>query len=139
MEVIVQHQEYSKKKQKYPKKKLSFAEAYFETLLQHKSLNGIKFKKHFSIGKYIIDFYSEKEKLAIELGCDDHFTDFCLEERYEKRNYLKSLGIKVICINCNDLFHNSNIVIERILSEFTSTEQQPGKEIQIAEKRKIAR
>ena len=46
------------------------------------------------------------------------------------------MGIKVICINSSDLFHNSNIVIEKILSEFDTTDQTDNK-VQIEEKRTV--
>lgn len=42
--------------------------------LKNKKLDGHKFRRQFSIGLYVVDFYCPKSKLVIELDGDNHFT-----------------------------------------------------------------
>jgi very-short-patch-repair endonuclease len=75
---------------------------------------GYKFRRQTGIGKYIIDFYCPKKKLAIELDGSQH-----LEERNsydtERTIYLNSLGIEVLRIWNNGVHNNIGGVIEVIV------------------------
>ena len=55
-----------------------------------------KFQRQKVIGKYIVDFYCAKLKLAIELDGSQHFEDEALEYDKARTEYINSLGIKVI-------------------------------------------
>ena len=57
------------------RKKLTAAEATLWNLLKGKQLEGRKFRRQHSVGKYILDFYCPSERLAIELDGEHHFTD----------------------------------------------------------------
>ena len=48
------------------------AEAVLWNKLKSKNLDGRKFRRQHSIGKYIVDFYCPSEKLIIELDGDPH-------------------------------------------------------------------
>ncbi|WP_255518216.1 endonuclease domain-containing protein [Fulvivirga sp. M361] len=43
------------------------AEATLWTMLKNKQLEGRKFRRQYSVGYYILDFYCTSERLAIEL------------------------------------------------------------------------
>ena len=43
--------------------------------LRNRQLFKIKFRRQFSIGKYILDFYSPEYKIGIEADGGQHFTD----------------------------------------------------------------
>ena len=54
-----------------------------------------KFRRQKVLGDYILDFYSHRAKLAIELDGEQHYDK--LKEKDEKRTaYLNSLGISVL-------------------------------------------
>ena len=59
-------------------------------LLKGKKLEGRKFRRQYSISKYIIDFYCVSEKLAVELDGDLH-GDYGIQQRDsgEGENILK--------------------------------------------------
>lgn len=64
--------------------------------LRGKQMHGYKFRRQFSVGKFILDFYCSKLKLAIEVDGYSHAGETA--EMYDKKRteYLQSLGI--ICI-----------------------------------------
>ena len=44
--------------------------------LKSKQLGGYKFRRQFSIGRYVVDFYCPILKLALEIDGDSHFIDY---------------------------------------------------------------
>ena len=44
-------------------------------LIKNKQLVGERFRRQFSVGRFVVDFYCPKYKLAIELDCAGHFTE----------------------------------------------------------------
>ena len=56
----------------------------------------VRFQRQKAIGRYIVDFYCARAKLAVELDGSGHFTDE--QEAYDKErtNYLNSIGISVL-------------------------------------------
>ncbi len=75
---------------------LTPAEAKFWKIVQNKNLDGRKFRRQHSIGKYILDFYCPSEKLAVELDGAGHFYDQKRVSDFVRRKYLESYGIRVL-------------------------------------------
>jgi very-short-patch-repair endonuclease len=94
------------------------AEAELWNLLKGKKLEGRKFRRQYSISKYIIDFFCVSEQLAIELDGNPH-GDYVINRRDEEReNFLKNLGIKVIRFENKLVFQEPENVINTIKSVF---------------------
>lgn len=74
---------------------------------------GWKFKRQESIGKFIVDFYCPKAKLAIEL--DGGYHDENIEYDTERTNYLNNLGVKVLRFQNEEVNNNLQKVLDRIL------------------------
>ena len=49
------------------------AEVILWTRLRGRQLLGCKFRRQYSVGAYVMDFYSPEVKLGIELDGDSHF------------------------------------------------------------------
>ena len=64
--------------------------------LKGRKLAGKKFRRQFSVGQYIVDFYCPECRLAIELDGAGHFTDLGGEWDARKRTYLEQCGIRVL-------------------------------------------
>lgn len=99
---------------------LTPAEATLWSSLQKRQLEGRKFRRQHSIGKYIVDFYCPSEKLVVEADGAGHYTLEGSEYDKIRDNYLNSLGIKVIRIENVDVFNNLEAVLEEIKSYFKS-------------------
>ncbi len=94
------------------------AESFLWNYLKAKQLDGRKFRRQFSVGNYILDFYCPAEKLCIELDGAGHFTDAGLKYDEERTEYLNSLGIKVIRFENITVFEHTESVLEDIKSNF---------------------
>jgi very-short-patch-repair endonuclease len=107
------------------RKNLTPAEARLWKFLQNSQLEGRKFRRQHSIGRYIIDFYCPGEKLAIELEGNVHFNP--VNEQYDLARiaFLNSYNIKVVKFENKDVFEKIEIVIELIKSNFKDTTPCP--------------
>ena len=81
---------------------------------------GVRIRRQYGIGKYIVDFYSPKLKLVIEIDGDDHYTDS--SKRYDsiRTDYMNSIGIKVIRYTNQDVMINLDAVVsdlQRVIDE----------------------
>lgn len=83
-------------------------------------MNNYKFRRQYSIGKYIVDFYCQKSKLAIEIDGDSHYQIGAEYKDKTRQKYLESLGIKVIRFTNTDIYTNRDNVVEIILSHLSA-------------------
>ena len=75
----------------------------------------VKFLRQKPFGNYIIDFYCEKAKIAIELDGSQHFTEQNIINNDNQRDtYLKKYNITVIRIPNNEINNNFAGVCEYI-------------------------
>ena len=77
---------------------------------------GNRFWRQYSVGPYIIDFYSPKLRLAIELDGGQHSKEDAVLYDKERDEYLRSLNIKTL------RFWNPEVAsdIDRVLASITS-------------------
>ena len=85
---------------------------------------GSKFKRQYSVGPYVLDFYSPIHKLAVEIDGSQHIEN--QEYDKERSEYLLVLGIKVIRFWNNEVNANIDGVIQKIRSELNSTSPLQG-------------
>lgn len=68
--------------------------------------SNVRFLRQKVIGNYIVDFYSPKANIIIELDGSQHYEDSALVNDRKRDSYMQSLGLKVLRytnkeINCN--------------------------------------
>lgn len=83
---------------------LTPAEASLWKYLQKRGLEGRKFRRQHSVGRYVLDFYCPEEKLYVELDGQGHFTGFGIRYDEHRTEYLGSLGIRVCRIENKRVF-----------------------------------
>lgn len=103
-------------KRKQLRKNSTESEKKLWQYLRNKQFEGLKFYRQYGIGNYIVDFYSPSIKLVIELDGSQHFTDEGLEYDKIRENFMKSLGIKTLRFNNNDVLTNIEGVLVTIKS-----------------------
>jgi len=98
------------------------AEVILWSKLQRRQLLGYKFRRQFSVGPYVIDFYCPTLNLAVELDGDNHFRDGA--KRYDKRRqeYIESVGIAVVRFLNTDVYDNLDGVLEVFVREIRRRE-----------------
>ncbi len=97
-----------KEKRRYIRRKLTKSELILWSEIRNNKL-GTKFKRQYSIGPYIADFFSSEQKLVIELDGGYHKNND--QKKYDdyRTIYFKSLGLKVIRFWNSDLRNMSNV------------------------------
>src|ERR1700741_3025081 len=65
-----------------------------------------KFRRQFSVGAFVIDFYSPEIKLGIELDGDTHYQEGAREYDHERQTFIESFGIKIIRFLNDDIYEN---------------------------------
>ena len=82
--------------------------------LKKKQVCGMHFRRQHPYGIYIIDFYCDKENLAIEVDGDIHM--FTGEYDREKTRYLESAGLMVLRFKNEEVETEVDNVIKLIIN-----------------------
>lgn len=111
------HAKYNKTKQKL-RNNSTIAEQLLWNHLKAKQFHGIKFRRQYNIGRYILDFYAPSIRLAIEI--DGIYHNEVPQKEYDKmrESDLSAAGIKVIRFTneevYSDLAHILSIIDQNI-------------------------
>ena len=112
------------------------AEAVLWKFLQRRQLLGKKFRRQYSIGSYILDFFCFECDLAIELDGAPHFRD-SLNDEYDLRRaeFLKEQGIRVIRFENKRLYQDVQAVLAEIREAVRSQERSahPGRPFRLVD------
>ena len=100
------------------RRKLTPSEAFLWKHLRAKQLDGKKFVKQHSIGKYIVDFYLASDKLIIELDGEVHQNPAAMEYDEQRTAYLTGLGFSVIRFENKMVFDNLQSVLTEIRTNY---------------------
>jgi very-short-patch-repair endonuclease len=93
---------------------LTPAEASFWNLVKNSNIDGRKFRRQQSVGRYILDFYCPSESLGIELDGEVHFNEIAAAYDYERKLFLVHFGIKVIRFENKQVFKEREYVVHWI-------------------------
>ena len=105
------------------------AEATLWSLLKNKQLEGRKFRRQQSIGKYIVDFYCSQEKLIVELDGNIHGDYYMIEKDTIRDQYLENLGFTILRFENRFVFQHPEYVLDEIKKSFIVSdgpENHPG-------------
>ncbi|MDA9563988.1 endonuclease domain-containing protein [Flavobacteriales bacterium] len=98
------------------RKRATPAEALLWSKLRGRRLDGLKFRRQHSIGKYIVDFYCPKKKLVVELDGKIHESLAAMKYDFKRQNEIELEGIKVIRFTNQQIFDQTKMVLEEISS-----------------------
>ena len=91
------------------------AEAMMWKLLKGKQLDGAKFRRQFSIGPYILDFYCPECRICVELDGDGHYSADGYEHDQERNSYLyEEQGITTLRFENKDVFNSAENICKQI-------------------------
>ena len=96
------------------RRNLSKAEILLWLELKNKKINGHKFRRQYSVGRYVVDFYCPELKLAIEVDGGSHLTASSHEYDKQRESFIKSFGVKFLRFNNRDIENNLEQVLEKI-------------------------
>ena len=64
--------------------------------LKNRQIKGYKFRRQYSVGPYILDFYCPIKKLAIEVDGCDHYTPGGQAYDQDRAEYLSNFDIRIL-------------------------------------------
>ena len=85
---------------------------------------GVKFKRQYSLGNYVADFYSPEARLAIELMGSVHESDQVRRYDLGRIKYFESLGVKTMIFWNGEVVKDLERVLMKILKYLSSTPLQ---------------
>lgn len=89
------------------------AEICLWTEIRNKKL-GYRFLRQYGVGKYVIDFYSPRLKLAIEVDGVTHLTKEELEYDEKRQSEIEQVGIQFIRFTNLEVYYDIENVINTI-------------------------
>jgi very-short-patch-repair endonuclease len=94
------------------RKKQTEAEKKLWSIVRNRQLGEIKFRRQFSIGRYILDFYCPEYRVGIEADGGQHYEDKGRESDKIRTKELKELGIEIIRFSDLEILNNIDGVYE---------------------------
>lgn len=82
--------------------------------LRRKQICGIQFYRQKPIGGYIVDFYSFKAKIGIEIDGSQHIELQGIERDKQRDGYLTAQGLQVLCFNNLQILQEVDAVLDSI-------------------------
>ena len=101
------------------------AEALIWYHLRARHLCGFKFRRQHPIGRFIVDFYCVRRRVAVELDRGQHFTGE--KKAYDERRtaFLRERGVSVLRFNNDLVFAETEAVLQAILDALTRGPSTP--------------
>jgi very-short-patch-repair endonuclease len=99
------------------RKNMTDAEKKLWKHLRRDQVHNLRFYRQKPVGNYILDFYCPKIKMAIEADGDQHYYGKGKQKDKERGKFLAENGIKVLRFGNNEIFNNTEGVVEKIWIE----------------------
>ncbi len=77
-------------------------------------MGGVKFRRQFPIGRYILDFYSPEYSVGIEADGGQHYQGGIRQNDEVRTEELSRLGIRILRFNDREILNNIEGVYEII-------------------------
>ncbi|NJM70842.1 MAG: DUF559 domain-containing protein [Scytonema sp. RU_4_4] len=103
-----------KDKRRLLRQNITKAEKLIWEKIRDRQLENCKFRRQYSIDKFVIDFYSSELRLAIEIDGESHFREDAAECDKARQEFIELAGIKFIRFTNNDVYANLSGVLESI-------------------------
>jgi len=84
------------------------------SVLRNRQLSGVKFRRQFPVGRYILDFYSPEYNLGIEADGGQHYEDKGKSKDALRTRELTKHGVKIVRFSDSDILNNIDGVYEII-------------------------
>lgn len=98
----------------------TLAERHLWNYLKRDQLRGLRFRRQFSIGRYIVDFYCPKLRLIIEVDGSVHDSDEAKRYDLERTKFIESCHIRVVRFTNQEVLERTSAVLERLEEMITS-------------------
>lgn len=97
------------------RRKMTEAEELFWSRVRNKQLDGLRVKRQYGLGPYILDFYIPKYKLAIELDGGVHSIELVIRKDQNKEAFLNENGISVLRLENEIVLKNIEAALKKVI------------------------
>ncbi|MGZ3525030.1 MAG: endonuclease domain-containing protein [Thermodesulfobacteriota bacterium] len=107
-------------------------------MLRDRQVDGVKFRRQFSIGNYMVDFYAPQYGLGIEADGGQHYTDKGKENDERRAVELFKSGVGLLRFSDHEILTNIEgvyEVIEKALGKKRDTPSPPSSPPRVEEAR----
>jgi very-short-patch-repair endonuclease len=101
------------------------AESRLWRLLRDRSL-GVKFRRQFPFGRYILDFYCLEYRLVVEVDGGQHFEPAGMAADAERTRILEASGLKVLRFTNREVLLETDDVAEAIREAVQGEAEESG-------------
>lgn len=109
------NQPQQEEQRRYLRNNGTMAEAYMWKMIKGRQIEGVRFRRQFSIAPYIIDYYCPEVRLGIELDGDFHFSADGYEHDQVRSSYLQEQhGILLLRYENKDVFRFPETILKQI-------------------------
>jgi len=112
----IYNQSNQKQKRRDLRRSMTSAEGIFWSRIRNCRMK-YKFRRQYSIGKYVADFYCPEIKLVVEIDGGQHFEDETIKYDLERTKYFNDLGIIVVRYTNADVKRNLISVMDDLLRQ----------------------
>jgi len=109
------NRESEKFKRRTLRRNMPLPEVILWSKLKDKGLGGYKFRRQYSIGKFVLDFYCPKLKLAIEVDGSSHFVESAQVCDKERQMIIETFGITFLRFTNREIQENIEGVLNKII------------------------
>lgn len=82
--------------------------------LRGKQVDGLKFRRQYGVGDYVIDLYCPAAKLAVEVDGESHFDPIAEAKDAGRQAFIESFDIQVLRFINPQVYKNLDWVVEEI-------------------------
>jgi len=104
-----------KERRKELRNNMTLAEITLWRYLKCGGMEGLKFRRQFGIGPYVVDFFCYEYKLAIELDGDSHIGREAYDQRRQK--YIEDRGVSFLRFLNTEVHEGTGGAVETIRKE----------------------
>ncbi|WP_238178368.1 endonuclease domain-containing protein [Calothrix sp. 336/3] len=105
---------------------LTPAETKIWAKLRGRQVENCKFRRQYSIGAFVVDFYLPELKLAIEIDGESHIQPRAMEYDQERQLFLEAKGIRVMRFTNEQVYQKLDGVVEAIAQTILQLRQSPS-------------
>jgi very-short-patch-repair endonuclease len=90
------------------------AESVLWSKLRRRQMLGYRFRRQYSVGTYVVDFYCAELRLAIEVDGDSHYQGGAPARDQDREEFIKSFGIDFLRFRNVEVFEQLSDVLDAI-------------------------
>jgi very-short-patch-repair endonuclease len=120
----------NKEKRRELRKNQTPEELIFWAHVKNRKFHGYKFRRQYSIGNYVVDFYCPELKLVVEIDGGQHYEENRIEHDKFRTKFFNDAGMKVRRYTNLDIKNNLESALDDLL-DFCNNNKIPGGRVQI--------